>query len=180
VTHQPAFSVEAANTLLETGFLTIEERIVARRDGRRARRQIVRHPGAVAIVPVHDGDVVLIRQYRAALDAEILEIPAGKLDVPGEDRVAAAIRELEEEVGMRTDRLEEIARFFTAPGFSDEDMTLFLATDCTSVPVTPHGLEEEEAEIVRVPVEMISDLIDDGAITDAKTLLGLLALLRRM
>ncbi len=141
---------------------------------------MVRHPGAVAVVPVVDGAVVLIRQYRAPVDAALLELPAGKLDVPGEDPEAAAARELEEEIGYRPGSLEPLATFFTGPGFTDEYMRVYVATGCIATPMHPHGPEEQAAEIVHVPVDDLPALIAAGDVADAKTLVGLLAYLRSL
>jgi len=121
-----------------------------------------------------DGYVVLIRQYRAPVDQMMLELPAGKLDVPGEDPAAAAARELEEEIGYRPGSLEVLATFYTGPGFTDEHMTVYLASNCAEAPSRPHGPEEEAAEIVRVPVVDLPGMIARDEFADAKTLAGLL------
>ena len=147
--------------------------------GPRSPREAVRHPGAVAVVAVVGDDVVLIRQYRAPVDAMVLELPAGKLDVPGEDPALAAGRELEEEIGYRPGTLEPLSSFFTGPGFTDEHMTVYLATDCVAVASNPHGPEEIAAEIVRLRIDELATYIASGEITDAKTLVGLLAFLQR-
>ena len=142
-------------------------------------RSVVRHPGAVAVVPVDGDEVVLIRQYRAPTDEWLLEIPAGKLDQPGEDLVAAARRELEEEVGLRAASMEPLTSFWTTPGFSDERMWLYLATEMTAVPARPHGAEEVVAEIVRVPIPDLARMLADDEFDDAKTIIGLAALVAR-
>lgn len=178
VTDIPAFRIVGVRSLYETGFLHLERLDVEAPDGRRVSREVVRHPGAVAVVPVDGDDVVLIRQYRAPVDETLLELPAGKLDVAGEDPAEAAIRELEEEVGLRPGRLDVLSTFYTGPGFTDEHMTVYLARDCRPVPVTPHGVEEEHAEIVRIPIVDLPGMIADDRLSDAKTLVGLLALLR--
>ncbi len=138
------------------------------------RRDVIRHPGAVAVVAVVDGSVVLIRQYRAAVDGDVLEIPAGKLDVAGEEPEQAARRELAEEVGLDAGELRLIADVWTAPGFTDERMRIFLATGCVPVDRVPHGAEEEVSEVVLVPLDEVATFIDAGEIRDAKTLAGLL------
>lgn len=141
---------------------------------------MVRHPGAVAVVPVVDDAVVLIRQYRAPVDTSLLELPAGKLDVPGEDPEITAARELEEEIGYRPGSLALLATFFTGPGFTDEHMRVYVATGCTPTRRHPHGPEEQAAEIVHVPVGDLPALIAAGDVADAKTLVGLLAYLRSL
>ena len=106
-------------------------------DGEVLTREYVRHPGAVVVVPIVDGDVVLVRQYRAAIDRDLLEIPAGKRDVPGEPPAETAARELREEVGLVAGSLTPLTEFFNTPGFSDEYSYAFLATDCTEVEMEP-------------------------------------------
>ena len=88
-------------------------------------RTVIRHPGAVAVVAVDGSDVVLIRQYRSPTDSMLLEIPAGKLDLPGEDLIEAARRELEEEVGLAATSMELLASFWTTPGFSNERLWVY-------------------------------------------------------
>jgi len=92
-------------------------------------RDVVHHPGAVSIVPVLGEEVVLVRQYRAALDGLLLEIPAGKRDVPGEPPEVTAARELEEDIGYRSKDLVKLAEFYNSPGFSDEHSYVYLALD---------------------------------------------------
>ena len=166
------FRVSGAKTVGEFGFLRVERLTIDTGKGS-VDRIAVRHPGAVAVLAISDGDVLLIRQYRAPIDDALLEIPAGKLDVEGEPRAEAAARELEEEVGYRPGTLEHVADFFTAPGFSDEHMGLFVATDLEAVPHAPHGPEEEAAEVVAVPIAEVRALLTSGAVEDAKTLIAL-------
>jgi len=159
-----------------TSFLGIVRRHYLVSQGRSARREIIRHPGAVAVVPVIEGDVVLISQYRVAIDRHLLEIPAGKCDAPGEDPESTAIRECEEEVGFRPHRLTLLRTFFTTPGFTDEVIRLYLAEDLEPVKSRPHGIEEERAAVVRMPIEEAMRRVRDGDIVDAKTLIGLMAI----
>lgn len=143
-------------------------------DGEILTREYVRHPGAVVVVPIVDGDVVLVRQYRAAIDRDLLEIPAGKRDVAGEPPVHTAARELREEVGLEAGSLTLLSEFFNTPGFSDEYSYCYLATDCTEVPMQRHGAEEEHMEVVRLPLADAVAQIVSGAIDDAKTIIGIL------
>jgi ADP-ribose pyrophosphatase len=144
-------------------------------DGERVQREIVHHPGAVSVVPLlEDGSVVLVRQYRAALDREILEIPAGKRDVDGEPAEVTANRELAEEVGLHARRLTKLAEFFNSAGFCDEHSTVFLGTDLESVPTDLQGVEEAHMTIEHVPLTDVRAMIARGDITDAKTIIGLL------
>ncbi len=169
------FRIVGAETLAETPFLRVEQLSLQSPDGGVSPRTVVRIGGVVALVPVDGDEVVLIRQYRTALDRAILELPAGKLDVPGEDPEAAANRELAEEVGYTAGRLERIVEYHTSPGYSDEDVIIYLATDLTEVAMNRIGPEEEAAEVVRVAIADIPDLL--GQLEDSKTVIGLQALL---
>jgi 8-oxo-dGTP pyrophosphatase MutT (NUDIX family) len=147
--------------------------------GQRLEREVVHHPGAVAALPLHDdGSVTLVRQYRAALDGPVWEIPAGLRDVDGESVEATAARELVEEAGLAAERLRPLARFHNSPGFSDEVVVVFLATGLTEVPDDRQGLEEQHMTVARMPLTEALAMVDDGRITDAKTVISLLALAR--
>lgn len=134
-------------------------------------REIVEHPGSVAIVPVDvEGRVTLVRQLREAARAELLELPAGTID-PGEEPFETARRELEEETGLGGGHWTELASFWTTPGFCRERMTLFLAEGVEPVgPASPDA--DEEIELVRWPRSEITARLGD--LEDAKTLAGLL------
>lgn len=150
-------------------------------DGERFERDVVRHPGAVSVVPVlDDGTVVLVRQYRAALDQMVLEIPAGKRDVADEPLETTAHRELVEEVGLRAGRLERLATFHNSIGFSDEESHVFLGTELSEAPMDRQGIEEAHMEVVRVPLADTPAMIAAGDITDAKTVIGLTLALARV
>jgi len=144
-------------------------------DGDEFERDVVHHPGAVSVVPVVEGgrDVVLVRQYRAAVDAELLEIPAGVCDVDGEAPEVTAHRELAEEVGMRAGRLEKLAEFYNSPGFCDERGWVFLARDLEACDSSLQGVEEEHMTVERVALEDVPAMVASGAIVDAKTIIGL-------
>lgn len=142
-------------------------------DGREARREVVEHPGAVAVVPLlPDGRVVLVRQYRHAVGRALLEIPAGTLDEPGESLEDAALRELAEETGYRAARLTKLAAFYTAPGFCTEELTVFLATGLT------HGaqslMDDETIAVETVALDEVPALVARGEVADAKSIVGLL------
>lgn len=137
------------------------------------QRQVIRHPGAVAVVAICNGKVVFIRQYRAALDTEMLEIPAGKLDQPGEPPIEAAKRELIEETGLYSESLVELGSFHTAAGFCDEKITIFAALDPREGDRDTDGTEEAYSQLITVPVKEVEDWLVDGRITDAKTIIGL-------
>ena len=149
-------------------------------DGEVIERDVVRHPGAVSVVPVDGEEVVLVRQYRAPAERELLEIPAGKRDVADEPPEVTAVRELEEEVGLTASSLVPLATFYNSVGFSDEYSHVFLATELTPVPAAPQGPEERHMTIERWPLDAIPGAITDGRIEDAKTVIGLLAALRHL
>jgi ADP-ribose pyrophosphatase len=144
-------------------------------DGDTFERDVVHHPGAVSVVPVVDeGEaVLLVRQYRAAVDRELLEIPAGKRDVVGEEPELTARRELEEEVGMRAGRLEKLAEFFNSPGFCDEHSFVFMALDLEEVGNSLQGIEEQHMTVERIALDDVPALIASGEIVDAKSIIGL-------
>jgi 8-oxo-dGTP pyrophosphatase MutT (NUDIX family) len=143
-------------------------------DGSTFTRDIVHHPGAVSVVPLHaDGTVTLVRQYRAALDADLLEVPAGKRDVDGEVPELTAERELAEEVGLRAGRLELLAEFVNSPGFCDEHSWVFLATDLAEVGTDLQGVEEQHMTIERIALAEVPAMIADRRLLDAKTIIGL-------
>ena len=133
--------------------------------------EMVRHPGAAAIVPFKDdGTVVLIRQFRHAAGGFIYEIPAGKLHL-GEDPRACAARELEEEIGYKTDDLDLVTSIFTAPGFTDEVIHIYKANRLTK---GKQQLDRDEIlEVVEVSLDDAIAMIRDGSIRDAKTIVGL-------
>jgi ADP-ribose diphosphatase len=137
-------------------------------------REIVEHPGAVTIVAVdREGRVALVRQLREATRKQLLELPAGTLD-EGEDPLSAAKRELEEETGLTGGELREVTRFYTAPGFCRELMTLFVAEDVEPGEARPEA--DEELELVHWPVAEIEQRL--GELEDAKSLAGLLLYLK--
>jgi 8-oxo-dGTP pyrophosphatase MutT (NUDIX family) len=146
-------------------------------DGETATREIVAHPGAVGIV-AHDGEIVyLVRQPREAVGEEaLLELPAGKLDVEGEAPIDCAKRELVEEVGIEASGWEELTRFYSSPGFTDEQVHLFLATDLTEVEAQP--TDGERIEIVKASLAELDATI--AGCEDAKSLVGLLMLQSRL
>jgi len=133
--------------------------------------EVVRHPGAAAVVPLKDdGTVFLIRQFRHAAGGFIYEIPAGKLN-PGEDPAACAARELEEEIGYRAGKLELLSSIFTAPGFTDEVIHVYKATGLTT---GRQQLDRDEVlDVIEMPLQEAMRMIETGAIRDAKSIVGL-------
>ncbi len=138
-----------------------------------ATREVVGHPGAVSIVALNEAkEVILVRQYRYAVGRELLEIPAGKLEY-GEEPLACAIRELEEETGFRATNLQHLCTYFTTPGFSDEIMYLYLATGLNAGTASPQS--DENIVVQRLTLRQALHAIETGEIVDAKTIIGLLA-----
>ena len=144
-------------------------------DGSSFERDVVHHPGAVGVVPVVDegSAVLLVRQYRSAVDRELLEIPAGLRDVDGEPPIETARRELIEEVGMRAGRVEELCSFHNSPGFCDEVVFVFAAFDLSPCDRDLQGIEEQHMTVERVALEDVPAMVRSGAISDAKTVIGL-------
>ena len=142
-------------------------------NGREATREFVRHPGAAAIVPLREDEVLLVRQNRHAVGADLLEIPAGKLDVPGEDPLDCARRELREETGFVAGMLESLGVFYSSPGFTDERFYLYLATELDQVGPVPEHDGGEPISIEWLRLDAAVDAATTGKIVDAKTALGL-------
>lgn len=154
-------------------------------DGVRFRRDIVRSPGSVAVVPlVFDPEgvpsVVLVRQYRPALERAIVEIPAGMRDVPGEEPAETGRRELVEEAGLAAGELDHLLDMVPSPGMTDSVCSIFLATGCVPTDHDRQGPEEDHMDVLHIPLDDALAMIDRGEITDAKTVCGLLAADRRI
>ena len=146
--------------------------------GRKTKREIVEHGGVAAIVAIDSEDnVLLVRQYRKPVERALLEIPAGGME-PGEDALVCARRELEEETGFSAERWEELGFFYTSPGFCTEQMHLYLATELR--PAENAADDDENIELVRVPLASVPELIASGEVCDAKSIAGLLIALRRV
>jgi ADP-ribose pyrophosphatase len=144
-------------------------------DGSTSERQIVSHPGAVAIVAHDEENLWLVRQPREATgEAALLELPAGKLDVEGESKLECAQRELVEEIGKSASEWRELKRFYTSPGFAEEEVTVFLATGLTDAEHEPDP--EERIEIVPWPLVDLEGAIE--TCEDSKSLIGMLLLER--
>jgi 8-oxo-dGTP pyrophosphatase MutT (NUDIX family) len=141
--------------------------------GEEVERETVAHPGAVAVVAHGDGKIFLVRQPREAVGEDrLLELPAGKLDVEGEEPIDCAKRELEEETGLRARSWREMKRLYTSPGFADEEVVLFEATDLERTESNPD--EGERIELVEASLADLDYLIAECA--DAKSLIGLMLL----
>lgn len=154
-------------------------------DGERFERDIVRSPGAVGAVPlVFDADgvptVILVRQYRPPFDDFVIEIPAGMRDVADEPIADTIARELIEEAGVRAGRLEHLLDFYPSAGMTDSVLYLYLATELESAPRDLHGPEERHMEVLHVPLADAVEMVIDGRIRDAKSVIGLLLVERRL
>ncbi|MCY0877045.1 MAG: NUDIX hydrolase [Firmicutes bacterium] len=161
-------------TLYEGKIVHLRKDRVRLPNGKETDREVVLHPGAVAVLAIIEDDVLLVSQYRYPVQARLWEIPAGKLE-PGEDPKSAAVRELAEETGYKAGKVKKLFTFFTTPGFSNEVLHLFLATDLVAGEAHPD--DDEFVDCERVSKEEISTLIATGDIVDAKTLLALVAFL---
>ena len=174
----PGFTKTSERVIHQENWFTF---LVAEFDGpagERIERYVFRHPGAVGVVPVDGDDVVLVRQFRPAVEMEMLELPAGKLDVPGEEPADAARRELVEEAGLDAPEMVELVRFHNSVGFSDELTIVYLATNLIPTKPMAVSVEERYLSVERVPLDQVLRLVADGTITDPKTVIGLLTALR--
>jgi ADP-ribose pyrophosphatase len=176
----PAFTLLGKRLVAQGRFIALERAYYLGQDGQWTAREIIRHPGSAVVIP-WDGDRVhLVRQHRAAVGGTLLELPAGKLDVPGESPQEAAGRECAEELGLRPGRLVLLHAGYTSPGFTDELTWIYLGEDLTAAPAAPQGPEEAAAQVVSLSLDEVADALKDGSVRDAKTILGLCSLLRRL
>ncbi len=156
-------------------FLRVYEDDVALPDGREAKRVVVDHVGAAAVLPItKEREVLLVRQHRYAAGIDSLEIPAGKKDDPGEDGIRCAKRELEEETGYTSEHLVKVMDVYSAIGFSNERIEIYHAYDATMLKKKPEADDDEYVELVRLPLEEAIHLAKSGEIKDAKTIIALL------
>jgi ADP-ribose pyrophosphatase len=175
------FRPTGEETVHQGWFIRVQRATFLDPDGNPFERDIVRHPGAVAVVAVTGDDaVVLVHQYRPALDRWLLEIPAGTRDVAGEPSEETARRELAEEVGRTADRLALLTRTAITPGFCDEITDIYLATGLSPVATDRHGAEERFMQVVEVPLDRFDAMVDDGSVVDASTILGVGLARRRL
>lgn len=173
------FEIVSTRTLARGALVRLEELEVRAATGAEFSRDVVRHPGGVAVLAVEDGEVWLFRQYRAAFGREVDEIPAGTLDPEDADAESAARRELLEELGATARHFEHLATMAPSPGYTDEVIEIYLAEGLEFGERTPDGVEEQHARIFSVPIVDALDSIDRGEMTDAKTLVALLQWMRR-
>lgn len=164
---------QSEKTVFEGILINVSHMQVQLPNGQTAAREIVHHKGAAAVVPVDaEGNVYMVRQHRVALDLMTLEIPAGKLDYVGEDPHDCAVRELEEETGLRAERFELLTHVVTTPGFCTETIGLYLATGLSQH--EDHPDPDEFLHVEKLPLKEAVERVMSGEFRDAKTALGLL------
>jgi ADP-ribose pyrophosphatase len=168
-----------AQTIHEGKFITVQRRTFRHEDGEEATRDIVLHPGAVGVVVLDGEDLWLVRQPREAVGVpDLLELPAGKLDEDGESPLETAKRELAEEIGKQAEHWEDLGSFYTSPGFTDEEVFLFLATGISDVGERPEVEENERIDVEVRPLADLDAILEETK--DAKTLIGLMKLKLRL
>jgi ADP-ribose pyrophosphatase len=166
------FELLNSEKIFEGRVFTIRRDSLRTPDNRITKFDIVEHHGSVVILPIdNDGNLLLVRQYRHAAMDNLLELPAGTLD-PEEDPAHCAAREVREETGMGAGKLKELGKFYLAPGYSTELMTVFLATELRVDPLDPD--EDEFLEVEKIPLAEALSLAESGQMPDAKTLAALL------
>lgn len=164
---------QSEKTVFEGILINVSHMQVQLPNGQTAAREIVHHKGAAAVVPVDAEDnVYMVRQHRVALDLMTMEIPAGKLDYVGEDPHDCAVRELEEETGLRAERFELLTHVVTTPGFCTETIGLYLATGLSQH--EDHPDPDEFLHVEKLPLKEAVERVMSGEFRDAKTALGLL------
>lgn len=174
-----AFEIVSAEERAQGAFMRFETLTLRAGDGVEVRRDVIRHPGGVAVLPVEGDRVWLIRQYRVALDRLIDEIPAGKLDGSDVDPRTAAERELAEEMGATATSWDHLATLAPSPGYTDELIEVYVADGLVFGTRRPDGAEEDQASLLCLPLAEALDSIHSGDIIDAKTQVALLAWNRR-
>lgn len=164
----------ASESIYDGHIISVQVDEVELPDGKRAKRELVKHSGAVAILPItHEGKLVLVRQFRKVLERTIVEIPAGRIEV-GEEPKITAIRELEEETGYGANKFSFIQSFATSPGFADEIIHLFLAEELYKIENPADGDEDEFIELLEVTIKEAEAMVVSGEIFDAKTAFAVL------
>jgi len=159
-------------TVYEGKFFSVRKAAFRHEDGDEAEREIVVHPGAVGIVVLDGEQLWFVRQPREAIGSpDLLEIPAGKLDEDGEEPLETAKRELAEEIGKQADDWESLGSFYTSPGFTNEQVHLYLATGISDVDERPEVEENERIDVEVRPLDELEALI--AGTTDSKTIIGL-------
>lgn len=162
-------------TIFDGVLVHLEREEVLLPNGKTSIREIIRHPGAVAMIPItQEGKMVLVRQFRKPLDRTVVEIPAGKLEHDDIDPLAAAQRELEEETHYHAEKWQELVTMYPTPAYLDEKFTLYLAEDLRKIEDPRAQDEDEFVEVLECTFEEAQQLKEAGEICDAKTLYALL------
>jgi len=162
----------STQVIFEGRILKLRVDTVRTSDGRQSTREVIEHAACIVVIAVDaDDNILLVKQYRSALEKELLEIPAGGID-KGENAEAAVIREMREETGFRPQKVARLGGFYSTPGYCDEYLYLYLAPDLTHDPLSAE--DTAGIEVVRVPVTQVPELINSGKIEDAKSVAGLL------
>jgi 8-oxo-dGTP pyrophosphatase MutT (NUDIX family) len=173
------FEQTGSEIVHQGGFVTVRRATFRHEDGEEVRREIVSHPGAVGIVVLDDDRLWLVRQPREAVGSpDLLEIPAGKLDEEGETPLDTGKRELAEEIGKQAAEWEPLGSFYTSPGFTDEEVHLFLATGISDVAERPMVEYDERIDVEVRPVSDIDAILAETK--DSKTLIALYILRDRL
>jgi 8-oxo-dGTP pyrophosphatase MutT (NUDIX family) len=175
-----AFERIGSEPLFEGKFIAVRKDTFRHEDGAEVERELVGHPGAVAIVVLDDEDRLwLVRQPREAVGLpDMLEIPAGKIDQEGEDPLETAKRELAEEIGKQAAHWDSLGSFYTSPGFADEIIHLFLATGIADVDERPEAEEDERIDVETRPLADLDQILASNQ--DSKTLIALYRLKDRL
>lgn len=159
----------SSKTIYDGKIISLRLEEVELPDGNRAKRELVQHPGAVALIPItSEGNLILVKQFRKSLNRTLVEIPAGRIEI-GEDPRVTAIRELEEETGYGAGKVTYIQSFATSPGFANEIIHLYLAEDLYEIENPAAGDEDEFIELLEVTINEAEQLVASGDIYDAKT-----------
>jgi ADP-ribose pyrophosphatase len=159
----------SSQTIYEGKIISLRLEEVELPDGNRAKRELVQHPGAVALIPIsNEGKIILVKQYRKSLNRTLIEIPAGRIEV-GEDPKITALRELEEETGYGAREVTYIQSFATSPGFADEIIHLYLAENLYEIENPAAGDEDEFIELLEATIDEAEQMVAAGDIYDAKT-----------
>lgn len=159
----------STKTIFEGAIISLQIDTVELPNGGEATREIVKHPGAVAVVAILNDRLLLVDQYRQAMGRAELEIPAGKLE-KGEDPLEAARRELQEETGYTCNKIKLLHSFYTSPGFANEIIHLYVAEELTAGEMSPD--DDEFLEIIEATYTEVEQYIAEGRICDAKTLMA--------
>lgn len=170
----------SSETIYEGRIIDVKKDQVRLPNGRTGTRELVKHPGAVGIIPITaDGRLIVVEQYRKPLERSIVEIPAGKLE-PGEEPAVTAVRELEEETGYGANDFTYLQTIATSPGFADEVIHLYIAKDLYKIEQPASPDEDEFVELMEISLEEAEEMMQDGRIYDAKTVIAVMWMRQNM